>query len=620
MPLQTPVPGIPGDQVDKITHTLGGDRGWVTDPRGRRYTEPGSGVAPKQTINIPGWDSIIKLGPRVATTGPDWSEYYKAQREGRAPNLPGNVIAEIDRLAAMSAANESSAQPEWAKTFGQVMTTIDNIQDFASTIATAGRLALWAGPKILDPLLPGASAASAELAGKVAAREYAAKLAAQLGGRAGWNKAFIDRMAAGIAARVTARAALGFGARIALRAIPVVGWVVLAADVLNFMNLLGTVAMPLYALICRTPQEFLAAGLPALALKNVLCKEVWTMARRNPFGREARAARRLASLGRLPTVSNLVEVVQTTDTLWGWGASFGSLYGAAMETTFALATDPTLANTRVNFDQAMISVGFPYVERMKAMSEAKRTALLNAGRVAHSAPAVLTKHDLVDDETHFLTMATLLGAYGDLYEFFHDGPHAALLDALCSVETPAPSYCNPRVLHQLGGKTADDAGIGRWPVLDNPRTLHPDILLPALSSSIAEATRDFLRPRRNRAEAAFYADAVAQCTDYGWMLATHDEHFLKWNLTTPSKVWTGLAVDGLLIPPYTPEPIAWKFWQGLCAQVEDRGGKLIHRADVERIAKATGAPLVKLLNPTDPLPDATREWLEHGPREPPTPS
>lgn len=617
MPLQEPVPGLPAGTVDHLTAARGGDPTWVTDPRGRRYTAPGSGQVERQTINIPGWDSIIKLGPRVPTTGPQWSEYYRAQREGRAANLPGDVIAEIDRLAAMRAANESSAQPEWAKTFGALMTTVDNVQDFASTVATAARLALWAGPKVLDSLLPGAAAGSADLAGKLASRETAAKLAAELGGRAGWNAAFIDKMAASIAARVTARAALGFGARIALRAIPVVGWVVLAADVLNMMNLLGTVAMPLYGLICRSPQEALAAGLPALVLKNALCKEVWTMARRNPFGREARAARRLASLGRLPTVSNLIEVVQTTDTLWGWGASFGSLYGAAMETLFAVATDPTLSSTRVNFDQAMISAGFPYVDRLQAMSESKRAALLNAGRVAHSAPAVLTKHDLVDEETHYLTLATLLAAYGDLYQFFHDGPHARLLDALCSVETPAPAYCNPRVLHQLGGSTAADAGIGRWPVLDAPTTAHPDVLLPALADSIGRATRDFLRPRRNRPEAAFYADAVAQLTDYGWQLATHDQDFLKWSLTTPSKVWTGLAVDGLLIPPYTPEPTAWAFWQALCAQVDAHGGKLLHRADVERIAKQTGAPLVKLLAPTAPLPASTTAWLDHGPRTPP---
>jgi hypothetical protein len=584
----------------------GGSREYIDDPGAVRRRQEGE----SKTITVPGWDSIIKLGPRDQVAGKDWREYYQAIRENRTPKLSGATVAEIDRLRATREANRTSAQPDWAQTAGGVMTAIDNVQDFASTLATAGRLFLWAGPKVLDTVLPGATKASAELAGRLAARDFAAKLVLELGGRTAVNAAFIDGAAAAIARQVTARALLGFGARIALRAIPVVGWVVLAADILNLMNLLGTVAMPLYALLCRSPQEALAAGLPAAVLKNALCKEIWTLARINPFSRQARAARRVASLGRLPSVSNLIEVVQTTDTLFGWGASFGSLYGAAMETLFSAANDPTFSKTRVNFDVAAVSVGQPYIGRIREMKEAKARALLEAGAVARTAPYVLTKHDLVHEEDHFLTMAALIGAYGELYEFFSDGPREQLFTALADVEHPAPSRASDSVMASLGDVSADEAGIGRWPIQGAPRAAHPDELWPQLARQVGAAVHDFLLPRRNRPEAAFFGAAVNQLADYGWMLATDDADVLRWELTTDTKLLTGLAVDGTLIPTYAPERNVWQFWEAARGLVEDRGGRLILPADVAKLAKQCDVPLVRLLAPDADTPPEWQRWLD----------
>jgi hypothetical protein len=616
MSLQTPVPTL-------------SDKYWSSRPKDPSEAKPGtpeyfanvkrSAYGPPreaQTITIPGWDSIIKTGPRVQTTGPQWSEYFKAIRENRPPKLTPEVVQAIDQARANMDANRTSAQPEWAKTFGGVMTTIDNVQDFASTIATAARLFLWAGSKIVDKAVPGLTAEAAELSGRIAGSKYAAKLAAQLGGRAGWNSAFIDAAARAVARQATSRALLGLGARLALRAVPVVGWIVLVADLLNMMNLLGSVAMPLYGLICRSPQEALAAGIPAALLKNALCKEVWTMTRLNPFSREARAARALAARGRLPTVSNLVEVVQTTDTLFGWGMSFGSLYGAAMETLFAAANDPTFENTKVNFDVAITSVGVPYRKRLMEMSEAKARHILAAADVARTAPYVLTKQQHIDDETHYLTMAALLGAYGDLYEFFKDGPQEELLAAMSTEPVPAPNKAPDWLMAALDGQTYADAGIGLWPVPGTPSQLYADELLPQLAAPIGQAVRDFMHPRRNEPACAFFGAAVNQLCDYGWMLATNDPNVLKWNLAPDTKLLTGMAVDGLLIRTDAPEQNAWRFWEGARELLDQRGGKLLHSWDLEPLAKKTGTPLVKLLAPDAPYPPAFLEWAhvaEHNP-------
>src|SRR3990170_8455414 len=53
------------------------------------------------TVSLPGWDDVIKLGPRYAPTSAERSEWYAAQRQGRAPALSADAVAAMRYGAAM---------------------------------------------------------------------------------------------------------------------------------------------------------------------------------------------------------------------------------------------------------------------------------------------------------------------------------------------------------------------------------------------------------------------------------------------------------------------------------------------------------------------------------------
>ncbi len=108
-----------------------------------------------RTINIPGWDDVVTLRPRYQPTAADRTEYWAARQARRAPNLPAEVLDELDRRRSRVRGMQDSAAPGWDKGFGQILTAIDNVQDLASTVSTLGRLALWLAPRAALRFLPG---------------------------------------------------------------------------------------------------------------------------------------------------------------------------------------------------------------------------------------------------------------------------------------------------------------------------------------------------------------------------------------------------------------------------------------------------------------------------------
>lgn len=536
MPNANPLPAFFSSEWDRFRSGLAG-----LDPRvleAVRFIEGQRGRNPNEptTITIPGWDQIIKLGPRLNVTGEQWSEFYKAQRAGRAPNLPADVLSEIAWKQLVKEANRTSAQPGWSKNWGQIMTAIDNVQDFLSTLATLGRLSLW------------------------------------------------------------------FGARLGLRAIPGLGWIILASDLLNLMNFLGMVAMPVYALLCDGPRAALAAGVPAAVLKNALCREVWTMAKLNPFGRQARAARAMKALGKLPGVGNLIEVAQTTDNLFGVGLSLGALYGAALEAVFAASGGFVGQATTINTGLVQASVGLGTVARFQALPAADKQVLGQAAKVLVGASALASQSDMFPDHVHLAHMAALLAAVGTVAEFINHPDTDEWLPDFFALPLPAPSEITRTAAAMLEGEGNVDAGVGRWWIPGNPTHATGDQLVTALAPMVTRAVSEFLKPRRNRPEMLFYGAVLGQVTENLWAMVDRGEDALRWELAPDYKLLTAMATDGLLIPRSAPEGAAWRFWQAMRAELDRRGGKLLDSPKVWELARAADVPLMKLLPPDAPFP------------------
>lgn len=616
MPAMKPLPVFFSEEWNRFTEGLIG-----LDPRAPGGRPIGAERIPlgpdeRPTISIPGWNQIVKLGPAPVLVTADWAEHFKAEREGRAPKLPPEVAGRIGQLIAMREAGRTSAAPDWSRSIGQVMTAIDNIQDFASTLATLGRLVLYGAPSALNLIVPGVSAELAEKIGLEAGRRHAAKLAAELGGRAPWNASFIDDAARVVARLVTRQALLGIGARLLLRAVPVVGWVVLASDLLNLMNFIGMIATPLYALLCSGPPAALAAGVPAAVLKNALCREIWTQARLNPFSREARAARHMRSLGRLPSVSNLIEVAQVTDSLFGYGLSLGAIYGAAMEALFASTGPGSLGGASVNTNLLVGSVTGHYTGKIGVMRGGEAAVLEQAAEIARYGPLIAGHTDVFPDDEHLLHMATMLGAVSTVAGFFDGGDHQGLMAELLPKMWHAPTKRPRHMEHVLRGVTDDDAGVGRWWIDGRPRALEGEKLIPLLAKPVTAAVTDFLAPRRNRVEMTFYGAALNQITEHWWYLIGGDAEALRWSLSPDYVILTTLMVEGLLVRQGEHEGRLWKFWMALRAAVDDAGGRMLERPAILAAERAAGITLMRLLPVHAPFPEAWREHFRNPPRDP----
>jgi len=666
-----------GDEWERFKSGLGG-----LDPRagsdadilaGRGGLRPGE----RATITIPGWSQVIKVGPRTQIPAGAMAEFYRAQREKRPPNLPEDVALEIAFRQAVKEANRTSAQPAWARSWGQIMTAIDNVQDFLSTLATLGRLFLWAAPRVGARLLPG------------------------------------------------------------------IGWVILAADILNLMNFLGMVAMPLYSLLCNGPREAITAGMPAAILKNALCREVWTMSRLNPFSRQARALRKLRALGRLPGIGNLIEVAQTADNLFGYGLSIGARYGMVMEALFAAAQETPWGNVEINTNvllgggagagtggrgpqlesgilqsgdrgrgtiapgaqlggasggkdalgggagiapglwlggigtredrlgaRGVVSVGAvvagqsggadlassgggsalgltlggtgggadaaggrgfippsvdpglvadvtanasaaAYIAIIQAMPPEEQVVLLQAAGVLVYASAIAGKTDLFPDTFHLDHMAALVGAVPTVATFFERGPAAELMADLLPRVWRAPTSLPRDADLVLGDVAPADVGVGSWWIEGNPEAVDGDTLIRALGADTTRAVSDFLKPRRNRADMAFYGATLNQVTDHLWSMIGEGDDALRWQFTPEYTLLTTLMVEGLLVRESELEGPLWRFWQAALQLIEARGNRMLERSDLERLEAEHGVLLLRVLPPDVPIPDEWEPFFRH---------
>lgn len=122
----------------------------MVDPKTRR---PGSvPVAfPGGLVPIAG---ELHLRPKPPVSQLEKAEYYAARRQKRAPVLTPEALAEIERRREQILRMETGPDAAQARSWGAIMTSLDNVQDFFSTLATFGRLTLWFAPRVLGRFVP----------------------------------------------------------------------------------------------------------------------------------------------------------------------------------------------------------------------------------------------------------------------------------------------------------------------------------------------------------------------------------------------------------------------------------------------------------------------------------
>lgn len=635
MPLTEPVVGLFTEEWDRFRKGVIGLRDVERLELEKQARAAKADPSGKVLISLPGWSEILRLQTPYQPSVEDAQEYYRAQRQKRAPDLPQFVTQELQRRQAVKERIARSPAPAYAQSFGSVLTAIDNVQDFMSTVSTFGRLSLWAGTRAVQTILPGATRGTAQAIAEVAARRAAATAGAEfaatvaqraaagnLVARLALNNPALFAVAEREAVRAAAaraftlafdRALLGVAGRLAARFVPVLGWVILASDLLNLLSFFAMMATPMYALLCEGPSKAVAAGVPAALFKQALKRESWRAHKLNPFSLKATAARAFRAGPRLPGFSNLVEVAQTTDQLFGMGLSLGGGVGLIQDLSFGLAAQAE--GREVEFR------GWPEIARQAPQIEAGRPQadpalrklLQQAGHVLTVAPSMFAVQEHFTEDEHLLAAFAVHQATALLRWYYAGSALPELLPSFLEARVRPPLAVSPDTAAWAEATGRDLRQGRRWWFDDAPEWTTGQRYAEFHTRAVPGALGDFLRPRRNAPLAALYGGLVTETTEGLWLLAEDDPHLFRWELTTDARLVSDFTESGFLVPVGVDADALWRMWQAARAELERTEATSLRPGRWEQLAAAAGVQLLPVLPESRAVPAAWQPGLEEVP-------
>lgn len=601
-------------------------------------------------INVPNWDGIIRVGARPVVTPDDWAVQRAAEKAGTASPLSAEIQAEMARRRDFARNIPQSATPQYMGGLSQFINAVDNVQDFAATIAFGGRLALAGAEMALNRLSPGAAAAIAAEAGAAAGR--AAGLAAsasfdrallELGQLAAAGDAAAARALAGTVAartaaiaaaekaafsRAAAFAALGLGSRLLARFVPFLGWTLLAIDLLNLLTKLAVYLGPGYALACAGPRDALAAlalpflnnaffkglgrlvprkvGMPALRASKGNKGHIGTKGARQPNGRKgfAPSASKLGPLSA--SMGAALTAGQVGADFAGYGISLGGIVGAMSDTAFSTARGgaPSMAGHRspkVNHDyEALIG------PRLAGLGPSALWHRQLAARTLATVPLLLAEPELCGDELYVLAW---VAAYCAIEPVSWEQGGLPWRDVLATASTahwfgyPVEDEGSRDVVRGYG---FDPDALTPWPVSGNPLEITPAHYLEELAPKIARGLERWCRAQPDEALAAFVMELSTAYTERAWCWLSGESDYPRWKLSPAVGVLESM-LRANVVPVISDDPdrllTAWQECERLLSDT-DRGW--LTQDELEGIFDRHGCPLLRLLPPDAPIPAC---WL-----------
>lgn len=511
-----------------------------------------------RSINIPGWDDVIHIVPRTRPSQDDKDAHYAAKRAGTKSPVGTDVAFEIERRGAKARAIQSSASPGWAQAAGQVLTALDNVQDLVTTVATVGRLTI-------NPAIRAAELAATSRFATVA-----------VGGRV--------------------------AAKIGLRAIPLLGLVLTVGDLMKLVTQIGMLAFPAYALACAGPRAGLAAGIPALLMGPTLCKPIGAWSKINPFGRKAKLSRSRMARNWRPSIPNLIELAQTTDTLFGTGLSLGALTGLVSDTAFGIEQSNRGKAVEIN------TTGFADANHRVFSGQLARESLAGlhdlrvAATVLAYGPTLHGTQETFTVSEHIESLAATTSAMSILQSYLMADAMTDRVNAALDVQLEPPRYLEDVAVADAMAAGVDLPPGRRWPLPGSPLTLTGAELLSQGSLIIPSALGDLLRPIRDEVASTFIGSLVNQITERSavWMTATDDA--ITYQDQPMYQIMTSLALTNRWPNVGDGEVPVSMFFRTAESIMTSRNKHSLTAEELDSSAKTSGLLLIHGLPPDAPYP------------------
>ncbi len=397
-----------------------------------------------------------------------------------------------------------------------------------------------------------------------------------------------------IAARVVTRG----GEWLTGRALPGVGWVRSAADLLNLGMFFGNLALPAFAALCHGPRAALSAGIATGLMRAGGKGLVSVLAGVNPLSRKWRTPRLPSVAGRISLVGQALVVAQTTDQLYGYGLSLGPLVGYVMESVYAdelrsrgeTVTTPPAPRSREWWERAhpaLKDVPTPALhDRLKA-----------AGTLRGMAPMSATQAVF----THGEHVASLIATHQAVALVGEEWRRVGMLDAVPDVadlSIPAPAFVADPVPSLSLLDVPAPATAFRWPIPGTPAAATVETLVGSFAPKIPPALADLLTPVAQTPEGALLGILVNEITETLWYSLTNDRGAFQVALTPSQLALERLLAVHLLIHPGTDPARAWEFWTAALAEIDQHRHALKTRDDWRLLAASFDVELLLLLPPS----------------------
>lgn len=554
-----------------------------------------------RVISMPGLESVFTLYPRPQVTTEQYRIHFRAVASGQPSPLHPALVAEINRRIAVADRIAASPSPQWAQAYGSALTAIDNVQDLLTTVSVLGRLALGPIARAFERGLPDVTRAEALLR----AQERAA---AQLAARKAAGEAFTElgerRLREAVRRKVLQEASqqLLNPRRLASRfALPLLGVVMTAADLLNLMTMLGMIAFPGYAAFCAGAGAAMAAGVPATifgtGLKGIASKS----GSLNPFSRKARLARSATLRTIRPSFFNLLEVAQTTKELFGVGLTFGGIVGFIQDAAFGVeqarrgrevtVRSPHYAHTYHRLmARKLAAVPLAQLDDLRAAS-----IVLAWGPLWFDPAAPLTIEERIEAAAAMHTAWSLLRPW-------LEAPEMDEALELAERDGPTPpqwALFDTHGLLEAAGRPA--AGRSLWPLTGSPERLLWYAVASEQATAAAQGLETLVFPIRGQIEGQLLAALAARITERSMIVLTGSTQAFRYELTTGYQTVESLALRNRLLHAGDPRERRLRFFALADSRLETKRGRSLDLPELEQLAREAGIRLIPL-RPTDAGP------------------
>lgn len=267
-----------------------------------------------------------------------------------------------------------------------------------------------------------------------------------------------------ITAAVLGRIMVRILPRLMGRFVPVIGWALLASDIINLFQIMGW--LPFSPTSAKRTKE---------GLTN-----------RNPWGRVAKL-NRLKKIKRVvPTIGEALEVAQTTDQLFGVGVCLGSIVGM-----FVDAASGLVHNVVSHLTSAQ-----------RALASAESLHVMRS-----SAVAFICQEDLTDEEHTKIIMSQYIAQYRQK-PFLNNTDWYSAAKEYTKIPIKPPRVRDPVTKYIFEDAGEDPEATRRWPLAGNPEEVTMAEFATKAFPKITDSLKGYTERMKNSYEGYIASDCL----------------------------------------------------------------------------------------------------------------